>query len=204
MVSAKLLAEVDVKLRSVVRDIGTQKLQHGRSRPFGGLNVLMCGDFWQLDPPDGGFLGSIPTEFIHKARKYDPSPTIAHGQALIWGGPEGGLQGVTELATCERCTDPWLREVQSQIRNGNMSKDNHAFLHGLPTSVPGSWVEGDVSCGNATCRNLVGAGQKRARAGSSAPFKRIMQKECVTWQQERKSKALVAHTAADKKSLPME
>ena len=45
MVSAKLLAEVDVKLRSVIRDIGTQKVSHGRARPFGGLNVLCSGDF---------------------------------------------------------------------------------------------------------------------------------------------------------------
>ena len=40
MVSAKLLAEVDMKLRGIVRDIGTLKLKNGYTRPFGGLNVV--------------------------------------------------------------------------------------------------------------------------------------------------------------------
>ena len=79
MVSAKLLAQMDLKMREVVRDIGTHKLKKGQTRSFGGLNVLCSGDFWQLDPPDGGFLGGIPTEYIQKARKYAPAPTIAHG-----------------------------------------------------------------------------------------------------------------------------
>lgn len=39
MVSAKLLAQMDVKLRSVIREIGTQKNANGCIRPFGGLNV---------------------------------------------------------------------------------------------------------------------------------------------------------------------
>ena len=61
MVGAKLPAEIDVKLRSLVREIGTAKLNEaGIDRPFGGLNVIFCGDFWQLDPPDGGCLGNIP------------------------------------------------------------------------------------------------------------------------------------------------
>ena len=59
--------------------------------------MLFCGDCWQLDPPDGGFLGNIPVEFIQAARRYLPAPTVAHGQSLLWGGPEHGTQGVTEL-----------------------------------------------------------------------------------------------------------
>ena len=148
MVSANLLAEVDMKLRSAVRQVGTQKLGDEMvDRPFGGLNVLCCGDFWQLDPPDGGFLADIPTHYIQAARKYKPAPTIAHGQALFWSGPTTGMQGVTELLQCERCQDPWLRQVQQEFRNGCLSKDNYNVLHGLPTSVPGSWANGDVDCG---------------------------------------------------------
>ena len=126
MVSAKLLADVDVKLRSAVREVGATKLDAtGKSEPFGGLNVLICGDLWQLDPPDGGFLGDIPTEYIQRARKYQPAPTIAHGQSLLWSGAETGFQGVTELEECERCDDEWLREVQEEIRHGKLSQNNH-------------------------------------------------------------------------------
>ena len=105
MVSARLLAQMDVKLRDVIRDIGTAKVgSDKRDRPFGGLNVIMCGDFWQLDPPDGGYLGSIPVEFIQNARKHNPAPTVAHGQGLLWGGADHGVQGVTELED-ESCAD---------------------------------------------------------------------------------------------------
>ena len=41
---------------------------------------------------------------------------VAHGQALLWGGAEGGLQGVTGLEECERCDDVWLQEVSLHTR----------------------------------------------------------------------------------------
>ncbi len=64
MVSAKLLASIDMQLRSVVRVLGTQKMAaRGIERLFGGINVLMCGDFWQLASPDGGYLGD--THGVH-------------------------------------------------------------------------------------------------------------------------------------------
>ena len=48
MVSCKLL-DMDMKLRSVIRVIGTNKNDsRGQARPFGGLNVVCSGDFWQI------------------------------------------------------------------------------------------------------------------------------------------------------------
>ena len=82
MVSARLFAEVDLKLRDVIRRIGTDKIDAlGVDRPFGGLNVLCSGDFWQLPPPDGGFLADIPTDYIPAC---PPVPPGAHRQA--WPG----------------------------------------------------------------------------------------------------------------------
>ena len=83
MVSAKLLAQMDMKLRGVVRQIGTQKIQKGKDQPFGGLNILCSGDFWQLDPPDGGFLGNIPTEFISRGRKYRIPGCAEHSSRAV-------------------------------------------------------------------------------------------------------------------------
>ena len=63
MVGSSLLAEVDMKLRDVVVDVNPHKKTHsGHVRPFGGLNVLLSGDLWQLPPPSGRFLGNIPAE----------------------------------------------------------------------------------------------------------------------------------------------
>ena len=85
MVSAKLLADVDMKLRSLARDVDPYaKDSKGVMRPFAGVNVLCSGDFWQLPPPDGGFLGDIPCEYIQASRKFTPAPNVAHGQSLVW------------------------------------------------------------------------------------------------------------------------
>ena len=201
MVSGKLLAQLDMKLREVIRDIGTQKLGNGGTRPFGGLNVLCSGDFWQLDPPDGGFLGGIPTEFIARARKYQAAPSVAHGQSLLWGGADGGIQGVTELTDCERCHDAWLREVQDEMRHGCLSENNHAFLHGARTTVPGSWTAGDVACGNRACRALGLQSQKRGNPTTRSETNYIEMKECRSCRENRESRARVANTAEDKRFL---
>ena len=76
MVGSRLFAQIDMKLREVIRDIGTQKLARGKTRPFGGLNVIVSGDFWQLDPPDGGFLGGIPADTLRE------HANISQGQGL--------------------------------------------------------------------------------------------------------------------------
>ena len=53
MVSARMLADIDMRLRTAARAIGTMKYdEHHRERPFGGLNVIFAGDFYQLDPPE--------------------------------------------------------------------------------------------------------------------------------------------------------
>ena len=65
MVSARLLADTDLKLRSYVRS--ADPFAHNSKnvlRPFAGVNVLFSGVVWQLPPSDGGFLGDIPHEFI--------------------------------------------------------------------------------------------------------------------------------------------
>ena len=54
MISPQLLAELDMKLRDVVRRLCPTKHDAlGHDRAFGGINILFAGDFWQLDPPSG-------------------------------------------------------------------------------------------------------------------------------------------------------
>eukprot|EP00973_Karenia_brevis_P022037 3031095-Karenia_brevis.AAC.1 len=116
-----------------------KQTEESLDRAFGGINVLFAGDFWQLDPPGGSSIASIPVNFIRRAKMYDPKPNSAHGEALFWGDADSGgaIQGVTELTENIRTEDAWLHEVQEQMRTGTLSEDNWNFLHGRPTSVPG-------------------------------------------------------------------
>ena len=60
-VSAQLPADVDIKLRSAIRGVVPSKGKNpDGTRPFGGLHVLSCGDFWQFRPLVPGFLANIP------------------------------------------------------------------------------------------------------------------------------------------------
>jgi hypothetical protein len=149
---------------------------------------MLMEDFWQLDPPIGPPLSAIPTEYISRARQFTPSATTQHGQSLVWGAREhcGAVQGLTELTECVRCTDPWLRSVQEELRNGHLSEKTHQFLHGIPTAVPGSWLDGSPTCGLTQCVELV---------GKSSP--EVLQKECRIRREERRTRKLVASEAAD-------
>ena len=84
MLSASFLAEIDMRLRDVMADAQAYKTDmQGRTRPFGGINVLLVGDFWQLDPPQGISLAKFPEDYIRSACKYHAAATTAHGQALL-------------------------------------------------------------------------------------------------------------------------
>ena len=60
MVSARLLADIDHRLRNYYRHSEFAFNKKKVLRPFAGLNMLFSGDCWQLPRPEGGFLGDIP------------------------------------------------------------------------------------------------------------------------------------------------
>ena len=171
-----------------MRDASSTKYHDGTrlQRPFGGLNIILSGDLWQLEPPTGTFLGALPTAMLEKG-SIRRGPTAAYGQLLVWGGPDHGIQGVTELTICERTKDEWLRELQEEMRVGKLSDDMHAFLHGQPTTVPGSWCRGDVLCKSQACRIL-----RRAHKATE-----ITMLECETCRLERASRRLVSNGPQD-------
>ena len=184
MVSAELLAQLELRCREMIRDLGVSKYSRnaGEARPFGGLNIILAGDLYQLPPPKGTFLGDIPWDLV-AGRKASKRATGHHGQALLWGGGVAGMQGVTELVRCERTADAWLTEVQQQLRYGALTNENHAFLHGTPTAVPGSWLSGQVTCGNKTCAKL---------ASDNVAPDQILARECHRCKHERCTRKRVA------------
>ena len=150
MVSAKFLAEIDMRLRSAAQAIGTHKKDAAaQDRPFGGLNVILAGDFWQLPPPERGSLSlaTIPRDLYGGTQQRSALPTSDYGLSLMWSfDPQESVQGMTELWRPERCKDTWYNEVLEQCRLGNLTTDNYHVQHGGPTSVPGSWQDGAVLC----------------------------------------------------------
>ena len=111
MVSANFLAQLDMHMRSVMSHAcGGKTNTDGIDRPFGGVNVLFCGDFYQLEPPAGTPLNAIPTSWIRKARQYAPNAEEDHGHHIFWGSGEGSVAGMTELVECWRVEgmDEWF------------------------------------------------------------------------------------------------
>ena len=131
LVSANFLAEIDVHLRSVMSNVNAMKKNAvNLDRPFGGLNVLFVGDFFQLDPPTGTPINTLPIAWIKKARKYAPGPTEDHGQYLFWGKQEGCVEGVTCLEECVRLEneDEWLLQIQNEFRYGKVTEDTQELM----------------------------------------------------------------------------
>ena len=89
-------------------------------------------------------------------------PQTAYGQQLIWDGPKNGIQGVTELITCERTGRVAVQRYRKSS-DRRLSASTHAFLHGQPTFVPGSWQGGHAACGvQASCaKNVTSVAQSR-------------------------------------------
>lgn len=59
----------------------------------------MGGDFFQLPPVEGGFLGSLPPRLLLQSAQ--PDALKEQGQMLMWES----TRGVTELTQRERCKD---------------------------------------------------------------------------------------------------
>ena len=193
MVSAEMLARLEARCRQLVLDVSATK--YGKQNPncvapFGGLNVILSGDLWQLPPPRGTFLGQIPWHLVTGVSS-KKLPLSLQGQQLVWApSAQGGLQGVTELVRCERTQDVWLQDLQAELRVGRLSEDNHAFLHGRPTKVPGSWCARTQRpmCQENTCYQL----HKNASTAIT-----ILKYECPICRAERDTKRLVAVDAND-------
>ena len=190
MVSASLLAMVERKFRDAQRESGTYKMNDiGEERSFGGLNVLFVGDFFQIDPPEGMSLSTVPKDILNPENCGGAHVTATAGLNIFWNKGSGSVQGVTELTQAFRCQDVWYNEFLTECREMRLSDTNHRFIHGLPTRVPGSWVNGAAACGDARCQHLPQKWKQDLAAGRS--LTELLQDECNFCRKERKARKRV-------------
>ena len=108
------------------------------------------------------------------------------------------MQGVTELTTCERTSDLWLTKVQHEFREGNLTEESHAFLHGYPTMSPGSTVDGIARCLERTCSERVTAAAKQLKF-NEAFARETMKIECDKCKHQRATRKPAADNEHDKR-----
>ena len=189
MVSAELLAELQYLVNQAVRIPNTYKKRQDKTfRPFGGINTLLFGDWWQLRAVRATSLFDHPST----ARS-----EIAHnGLLLIWGQDRNSAQGVWELEEQVRCPDKWYQCFLTECRNGDLQYENYFFIHGVPTESPGSAI-GDKTptCGTDKCKDLLRKWKekfKNSGVKSKELMKELMKDECHICQKERNARAAVA------------
>ena len=120
MLSAQFLAEVEQAFRRRVPDGSPFKRNHaGEAFSFGGVNITMFGDMYQLDPPDNAFpLYTVPSESLPEdaeSKAKSRNPLVSQGLHLLWGRDEWSCNGLTELTQPYRCQDPWWNSVPDSV-----------------------------------------------------------------------------------------
>ena len=144
MVSAELLAQVEAILRKVVRERSGYKRRSSNNsvRAFAGINIILLGDWWQLQPVRSTALYSNPS--------LRPSAAAGEGLDLFWKNGLGTIRKLWELTQPLRCTDIWFNSVLNKCRQGSMDLHTYCLLHGLPTLVRSSWNDsGNCPTGTA-------------------------------------------------------
>ena len=186
VVSAELLARLEMKCRDVARDACTREVLQWQlrtatvrwiERPLVWRSMAIGPAKRNLSRHPAYSSTRITRRRTHSARTDN----------CVWSVAGVGWSEARRARTCEKTSDAWLQEVQAQVRVGNLSADMRAVLHGEPTTVPGSWLRGDVGCGNPACRALT---------DTCCPRK-IQENECGVCANERETRRRVARGPAD-------
>ena len=197
MVSAELLFALASRTTDAARPIGTYKRRPDKSpRPFGGFNVVLFGDWWQLRPVQS-------TPLFEQPSKMQQGAAFEGGQ-LLWGRTRDAVRRVWELTEPMRCPQRWFQLFLAECREGRLTRENYFYIHGMPTQHVGSMVPGDAgpACGSAACQELQReTWPKMFAQGSSWAEMRAL--ECAVCQEERAKRDRVVKSMEDPRfSMP--
>ena len=139
---------------------------------FGGYNILLFGDLYQLPPiPATAAIFTPPTETKTEAAK-----TILN---MFWSNDANSINSFVELTIQKRIGDDWYARVMDECRMGALSEDSYNYLHGFPTEHCGSWLQDDsTSCGRVECMQLAPTWKEMAARGSD--WSDMVRLECKT------------------------
>ena len=119
MMSTELLGTLERVVFAAVRLRGTYKKRMGDTlRVFGGVNLMMCADFWQLHPINGTFIASNPLDV--------PAGCAHRALELFWQDDKDSMRSFWNLTEFMRCDDDWYNSFLGQCRVGDLSMENTA------------------------------------------------------------------------------
>ncbi|CAE6435818.1 unnamed protein product [Rhizoctonia solani] len=112
------ISMVEARWFDVLSDIG--KILRGNPKPFGGMQLIICGDFFQLPPvPEQTYIDAgIPTRFAFQAREWD------------WAVPNK-----FRLTRVFRQHDPKFINMLEDMRTGQVSRASEILLNSLSREV---------------------------------------------------------------------
>ena len=95
------------------------------------MNLVMTGDWWQLNPPGGVAVMSNPVK--HQTNHIMASFWYAKNNSFALQEWKPGVR-VMELSKNIRSGhDLWWNDVLEECRVGRLSEQNFCYLHGFPT-----------------------------------------------------------------------
>lgn len=96
-------------------------------RPFGGVNVILCGDFHQFPPVAGGTSSAL----------YHPNrPGIDSADVSLGGKTYTQFKTVVILRRQVRVSDPVWRDFLTCLRVGKLKPDHESMLNSLVLTHP--------------------------------------------------------------------
>jgi hypothetical protein len=186
-----LLGLLDSYLRRACKRHAYARRPDKSWRPFGGLNILFCGDLWQLPPVKSVSIFSNP---FKKELEFTEQRTLQ----MFWKRGEDSIGRLLELTKAMRTKDSWLQQQLTQDRHGQESWEVYCFVHGLPTRNVGSWDPSTnlPTCGNPRCATLAAKiwpelFHRRCEWAMRQAF------ECDTCTAERKRRCCVLQSPGD-------